>query len=127
MTVPAPKLTPPLEALPGRTIRLAVPMLAMVRWIAFDEPRPSSIMAMTAATPMTIPSAVSAARKTLRRRPLKAVCSVPLSRPPRPPPIGRASGRVAAGGAIARCTVGEAAPGPFASIMPSRIRMMRRA
>ena len=33
-------------------------MLAMVRWMADDEPLPISIMTMTAATPMMIPRVV---------------------------------------------------------------------
>ncbi len=55
-------------------------MLAMVCWMALDEPRPISIMAMTDATPMMIPSVVRAARMTLRRRPLSAVRSTRLVR-----------------------------------------------
>ena len=57
--VPAPKLTPPLAAVPGMTSRMLAPMLAMVFWIAAEEPSPISIMAMTAPTPMTMPSVVS--------------------------------------------------------------------
>lgn len=38
ITLPAPKLMPPLAAVPGNTIRLFAPMLAIVRWIAFDDP-----------------------------------------------------------------------------------------
>ena len=80
MTLPPPKLTPPLEAVPGRIIRLLAPMLAMVAWMALEEPWPISIMAMTAATPMTMPSVVRAARMTLRRRPCRAVRTIHWSR-----------------------------------------------
>ena len=80
MTLPAPKLTPPLAAVPGKTRRLLAPMLAMVAWMALDEPLPISIMAMTAATPMTMPRVVRAARMMLRRRPCSAVRSIHWSR-----------------------------------------------
>ncbi len=73
-------------------------MLAMVRWTALDEPWPISIMAMTAATPMTMPSVVRAARRTLRRRPPRAVWRVPLNRPAGSPAPDRSS-RQAYGGA----------------------------
>ena len=79
MTLPAPKDTPPLDAVPGRIMRLFAPMLAMVCWMAVDDPRPISIMAMTAATPMMMPSVVRAARMTFRRRPMRAVLSMRLS------------------------------------------------
>src|SRR6187200_873021 len=48
--------------------RLFAPMLAIVLRIAVDEPWPISIMAITAATPMMMPSVVSTDRRTLRRR-----------------------------------------------------------
>ena len=73
MTLPLPKLTPPLDAVPGMTSRLLAPMLAMVFCTAVLEPWPISVMAMTAATPMMMPSVVSAERMTLRRRARKAV------------------------------------------------------
>ena len=76
VTLPAPKLTPPLAAVPGRTSRTLAPMLAMVFWMAAEEPAPISIMAMTAPTPMTMPSVVSMARIGLRRSALKAVRAV---------------------------------------------------
>ncbi len=61
-TLPEPKLIPPLAAVPGNTSRLFAPMLSIVRWIAADDPCPISVIAMTAAIPMTMPSVVSAAR-----------------------------------------------------------------
>ena len=49
MTLPAPKLMPPLEAAPDWTISVLAPMLAMLFCMAAFEPWPISIMAMTAA------------------------------------------------------------------------------
>ena len=71
MTLPLPKLTPPLAAVPGMISRLLAPMLAMVFCTAMLEPWPISVMAMTAATPMMMPSVVSAERMTLRLRRVK--------------------------------------------------------
>ena len=51
-------------------------MVAMVCWIAREDPFPISIMAITAATPITIPSVVSAARMTFRRNARMAVLKV---------------------------------------------------
>ena len=51
-------------------------MVAMVCWIALADPFPISIMAMTAATPMTMPSVVSAARMTFLRKARIAVLKV---------------------------------------------------
>ena len=66
--VPAPWLTPAMEAAAGKITRVLAPMLAMVRWMAMEAPLPISIMVITAATPMTMPRVVSTARMTLRRR-----------------------------------------------------------
>jgi hypothetical protein len=68
MTLPAPKLTPPLAAVPGMMSRLLAPMLAIVFWMASDDPAPISIMAMTAATPMMMPSVVRPALRGFRPR-----------------------------------------------------------
>ena len=76
MTLPDPKLTPPLEAVPGKIIMLSAPMLATVFWMALLEPWPISIIAITAPTPMTMPRVVSTARITLRRSARSAVLSV---------------------------------------------------
>ena len=67
MTLLLPKLTPPVDAAPGITSRLFAPMLAMVFCTARLLPWPISVMAITAATPMTMPSVVNAERMTLRR------------------------------------------------------------
>ena len=55
---------------------MLAPMLAMVFWMAAEEPSPISIMAMTAPTPMTMPSVVSMARIGLRRSAVMAVRTV---------------------------------------------------
>jgi hypothetical protein len=69
-------VTPPVAAVPGITRTVLAPMLAMVRWMAMDEPLPISIIAITAAMPMTMPSVVSTARVTFRRSARKAVFRV---------------------------------------------------
>ena len=74
--LPEPKLTPLLAAAPGKMIRLLAPMLAIVFWMAVFEPWPMPVMAMTAATPMITPSAVSAERILFRRKAPKAVRQV---------------------------------------------------
>jgi len=61
ITLPNPKLTPALDACPGITITTFDPRLSMLFLIAVDEPFPISIIAITAATPITIPSVVSVA------------------------------------------------------------------
>ena len=48
-------------------------MLAMLAAMADDAPRPISIIAMTAATPMMMPRQVRAERNTFRRRAMVAV------------------------------------------------------
>src|SRR3954451_23021431 len=73
---PMPKLMPPLAAVPGKTSRLLAPMLAMVFWIALEDPWAISIMAMTAAMPMMMPRVVRAARVLLRVRAMRLVRAV---------------------------------------------------
>jgi hypothetical protein len=51
-------------------------MVAMVFWMVAEDPAPISIMAMTAATPMTMPRVVSMARRGLRSSALRAVRNV---------------------------------------------------
>ena len=58
------------------TRRLLAPMLAIVFCTAWVEPWPISVMAITAATPMTMPSVVRAERKTLRRMAVVAMPKV---------------------------------------------------
>jgi hypothetical protein len=62
----------PTRINPSERVQLS-PILAMVCRMAVEDPRPITIMAMTAETPMTIPSVVRAARMTFRRRPVRAV------------------------------------------------------
>ena len=76
ITLPAPKLTPPLVAAPDWIIRLLAPMLAMLFCSAVLDPSPISIMAITAPTPMITPRAVKAERILLRRKALNAVRKV---------------------------------------------------
>jgi hypothetical protein len=76
MMLPMPKLTPPELAVPGMISRLLAPMLRIVCCTAALAPWPISTMAMTAATPMTMPSVVSAERMTFRLSDLKARSSV---------------------------------------------------
>jgi hypothetical protein len=51
-------------------------MPAMLLRTAAEEPAPISIMAMTAATPITMPRVVSMARMGLRNNPLRAIRKV---------------------------------------------------
>src|SRR5262245_50430585 len=74
--LPEPKLTPPLAAAPGMIKRLLAPILSMVFFTAVLVPWPISVMAMTAATPMTMPSVVNAERMTLRPKACKAIRQV---------------------------------------------------
>ena len=76
MTLPEPNETPPLEAAPGCTSRMLAPMLAIVCCSASFEPCPISIMAMTAATPIRMPSVVRADRVLLRVSAFKATVRV---------------------------------------------------
>ncbi len=125
MTLPDPKLTPPLDAVPGKTARLLAPMLAMVFWIALDEPLPISIMAMTAATPMIMPSVVRAARRTLRRRPFSAVRNI---RPKWKPAFFTTSVPCPGPDDFKLSAAAElSSPPAFESIRPSRMRMIRLA
>jgi hypothetical protein len=72
-TVPDPIRSPPLVELPDRTIRRFEPMLAMCSVIWAFAPKPTAIMAMTALTPMTIPSTVKTERILLTMRARNAI------------------------------------------------------
>src|SRR5258705_8381784 len=74
--LPAPKLTPLVAAAPGNIIRLLAPMLATLLRIISDDPWPMLLMAIAAPTPIMMPSVVSTARITLRRRARSAIFSV---------------------------------------------------
>ncbi len=73
MLLPAPKLKPPLAAEPGRISRLLAPRLAIAREFIVDTPLPISIIAITAAMPMMMPSVVSTERMMFRRNACSAV------------------------------------------------------
>ena len=73
VTLPTPKLMPLLVAVPGMTSTTLAPMLEIAFWTAAEEPAPISIMAITAATPITMPSVVKSARIGLRRSAFIAV------------------------------------------------------
>ena len=75
----------------------------MVAWMALEEPLPISIMAMTAATPMTMPSVVRAARMTLRLRPCRAVRTIHWSRSHANPERSLAAASEPAGGDAPTC------------------------
>ncbi len=76
MTLPTPKLTPPVAAAPGRTRTLFAPMLAIVFSSAAFAPLPISIIATTDKTPMITPRAVKNNRILFRRRAFIAVRNV---------------------------------------------------
>ena len=85
-------------------------MLAMLCSTAFREPSPISIMAMTAAMPMMIPSAVSAERSRLRRSARSGRRSARRTRPRERRPCG-----CARAGDRRRVGVGRAGPRATAS------------
>ena len=74
--VPLPELTPALTASLGSIWMTLAPKPSIVRRTAAAEPRPISTIAITAAMPMMMPSAVSAERITLHRKARNAVRTV---------------------------------------------------
>ncbi len=64
---PNPLNTPPRLALPEKTVMTFCPSAAMRACTCALAPRPSATMAMTAPTPMMIPSIVSTVRILFRR------------------------------------------------------------
>ena len=76
MALPAPPATPAIARLPGSTRIVSEPMLAIAASTSRAAPSPISTMAITAPTPITMPSVVNAERKTCRRRALTAICGV---------------------------------------------------
>ncbi len=74
--VPAPIRTPPAVVAPGRTIRRLLPMLAICSAICLLAPVPIATMAITAPTPMMMPSMVSAERILFTRRARKEILNV---------------------------------------------------
>src|ERR1700680_3090548 len=59
---PVPSRTPELLVLPGVMMMMLLPMLAIWSWIRCVAPEPIATVAMTLATPITIPNMVSAER-----------------------------------------------------------------
>ncbi len=74
--LPAPVRTPCACVLPGEIVMRFVPADLTCSSIVACAPDPSATMAMTAATPMIIPSIVRAVRSLLRPSALKAIRSV---------------------------------------------------
>ena len=90
MPLPPPKVTPPLDAVPGMICNRFAPMLAIDCFMRLDDPLPISITAITAAMPMMMPSAVRTERKIFRRSATSADVTVRgTSRTPTPPPSRR--------------------------------------
>ena len=73
---PHPLRTPPAEKLPEKTRMTFCPRLAICASTCDFAPLPMPTMAMTAPTPMMMPSAVSVERSLLRRNARKAMRSV---------------------------------------------------
>src|SRR5262245_12486208 len=67
---------PDCVATPGKIIRKLVPSEEIWAWIAACEPWPTAIIAITQATPMMMPSAVSAERSLLRPIALRATLRI---------------------------------------------------
>src|SRR5690349_13661448 len=74
---PVPELIPLTTDSSGSIWMTFAPRLAMVCSTEEEEPRPISIIAITAATPMTIPRMVRVDRMIFRRRACKAIRCVP--------------------------------------------------
>ncbi len=64
---PAPSRTPPVVTLPGSTIMMFEPRLLIWSSTSARAPAPIATIAITAATPMKMPSMVSALRSGLAR------------------------------------------------------------
>ena len=73
MPEPAPAETPARWSATERTMITLEPMLAILEEICSAAPLPISIIVMTAAMPITMPSIVSSDRVTLRRSATRAV------------------------------------------------------
>src|SRR5262249_7955122 len=74
--MPQPERTPFAVVAPGTTIRRLFPRLWICCWTAASAPRPMLTMVITAATPMMMPSIVSAERSLFRRSARSAVTKV---------------------------------------------------
>src|SRR5882672_10854017 len=69
-------MPPPARACPGLTLTSVVPSAAMRSFTARSAPRPSATMAMTAATPITMPSIVRNDRSRFARSASSATVTV---------------------------------------------------
>ncbi len=76
VTAPCPVRTPPTLAEPALTVTMFVPRLETWRLIEARAPPPIAIITITAATPMMMPSEVSAERRRLRPMASNAVRTV---------------------------------------------------
>ncbi len=76
LDVPMPPRTPPVLMLPGKMVIMFVPADLICSSICAWAPVPMATIAMTAATPMIIPSIVKAVRILLRPSALNAIRSV---------------------------------------------------
>ena len=76
IAAPEPMLTPAVRRPPGRTSAELAPIFSMDLRIDVLEPLPISIIVITAAMPITMPSVVSAARVGLRRSAFRATMTV---------------------------------------------------
>src|SRR6266849_3384920 len=100
---PAPSRTPPRLTVPGQMMMRFAPRLWICSATRACAPAPTATMVMTAPTPMTMPSMVSALRSLLTRRArtaMRALARTFMGRrppPPRPPPPARLHGAGVAG------------------------------
>ena len=70
---PSPARSPPLVVLPGMMIIMLDPMLLIWSAIRCSAPDPMATVAITAPTPMMMPSMVRAARSLFTRRARRAM------------------------------------------------------
>ncbi len=75
-TEPVPSRIPPLVTLPDRTMMMLLPMLRICSSIRAVAPDPTATIAITAATPMMIPSMVRADRSLLTLSALNAILTL---------------------------------------------------
>jgi hypothetical protein len=78
-TAPEPSRTPLLLMLPGSTMIRLLPILWICAWIRAVAPAPTPTMAITAATPMMMPSMVSAERMRFTFSARSAIRMLPRS------------------------------------------------
>ena len=76
MALPEPELTPPLLVWDGMIRIFPAPIWEMERAMELEEPFPISVIAITAAIPITIPRVVSRERVGFRRNARNAKVNV---------------------------------------------------